>query len=720
MALGCGDDERLKAAVKFAPASSGTTEFGSIPFPSDLYLVDGSVGPIPGIERVLANSDAIEQGLAAMDGFGRSTGALFFVEVAVDRESLPRTWDEASAADASAFVADVDPASPHRGTRYPAYAKPLDTLGVVSVIPVPGVVLPPGVRHAVVLTDRATAGGMRLAPDEALEAIAKGARSSAAEKLYGDALDELAHAKLVRSSSEVAGLAVFTTSNRASELFELRARLGEEPDPALLLDPEATKPYGVHVFGLSTVPSLDAWLGTPDKDETGREWPGGDNPGGIAHDQIGAIATGAFVAPQLLDPETGHFEKDAAGEYVIAEPNAIIPVTLVVPKTAPPAEGYPVVVNGHGLSNNRASMLAVANELARAGFAMISIDDPKHGLRAGIADEKNNYKGSYQGPDGVPDEYPMAVSFFAGFSDFVAVRDNFRQTVLDQTSLVRLVRSKKLDLAPLAEATGGVVPKLDPSQIYWSGGSLGGIIGTMTTAVEPNIRAAALQVPGAGFVQLITTSSAKMASLVTGIGKITFGVQGEERLDEFHPLAHFLGQVTEAGDPIAYAGNILREPPPGRAPPDVMVTYAAHDEVLPNNATVALIRAIGLELAEPKLLGLPGIATTPSPVSGNVLGKTAAAVQYAPANHGLGYGRWDLREFPPGVPFEAEEAFPKLPESFMVEMAVREHAAQLAKFFSTARAGKAVIEVTAPPVADFDGDGALDASDSAPYDPKIQ
>src|SRR6185436_15681683 len=115
-----------------------------------------------------------------------------------------------------------------------------------------------------------------------------------------------------------------------------------------------------------------------------------------------------------------------------------------------------------------------------AGFAVIGIDDVLHGARAGIPDEKNNYKGPWMGPDGIPDELPLAVSFFAGFADFVAVRDNFRQTVLDQTSLVRLVQSQKLDLSPIAAATGGATPVLDGTRIYWSGGSLGGIMGTMT------------------------------------------------------------------------------------------------------------------------------------------------------------------------------------------------------------------------------------------------
>ena len=711
-------------AIPFSPAASGPTPFGEIPFPSDLYLDgEGRIGEIPNIERVLENPDPIRAGLSALDGFGRSTGALFFVDEPIDEESLPRTWDEATQGDASVLIVDVDPTSAYLGRRYPAIAQALPDLGILSVLPVPGIVLPAKTRHAVVLTDRVTSHGRSLVANAELARIATSAagdRATAAEQLYGQALDELATTGAIEEATEVANLAVFTTSNQAAELFKLRDRLHTQPAPELITDPESARPYTVATFGVATTPSLDAWLGTPEKDETGREWPGGDNPGGIAHDQIGAVISAAFVSPSFLDPASHRFGRDSEGEIVLANASATIPVTLIVPKSPPPPNGYPVIINGHGLSNNRGSVPGIANELCRAGFAIIGIDDVEHGARAGIEDAKNNYAGSYDGPDGIPDELPLAVSFFAGFSDFVAVRDNFRQTILDQSNLVRLIQNPELDLSALTAASGGIEARLNPERIYWSGGSLGGIVGTMTVAVEPSIQAAALQVPGASFVQLITTGSAKLSDLVTTLVGGSFGIVGDDPANEFHPLAHFLAQVTEAGDPIAYAGHVLRDPFPGRTQRDVLVTYAVDDEVLPNSSTVALIRALGVELATPNLVEIPGVNNVASPVSSNVADTTAAAVQYSPANHGLGYVRYDIREYVPGAPFESDVRFPKLPRTFEIEMPIREHVQQLVTFFSSAGAGRAEVEVTAPPVADFDGDNVLDDDDADPLDPNVQ
>lgn len=728
MAIGCGGSElpeNKSAIVPFQVAKAGATPFGDIPWPSDLYLgANGRVGEVPNLARVSATSDAIQAGLSSLDGFARASGGLFFLPDSVDAATLPTDYEKANDKNASIFMIDVDPNSPYRGRRYPALARYLQSLQCLSVIPVPGVVLPMGFRHAIVVTDSVhAADGRALGAAPELIRIANlsaSERKTDAEKLYGEAIEEVLGAKAIDEAVHIASLAVFTTSRRAEEMPKLRNRLRQEPEPEVFLDVTNAAPYTAAIFGVNSTPSLDDWLGKPEVDENGVEWPGGDNPGGIAHDAIAVVASGAFVAPAFKDPSTNHIEQDQAGNFLVAEPNAKIPVTIVIPKSPMPPNGYPVIINGHGLSNNRGSMLSLANELARAGFAMIAIDDVLHGSRAGIPDKKNNFKGSFVGPDGIPDDYPFAISFFSGFQDFVEVRDNFRQTLLDQMSLVRLIQNSALDLTPLAMAAGGQTPKFDGTHIYWNGGSLGGIMGSMTVALEPEIKGAALEVPGAGFIQLITTNSAEVSGLVGTIAKGTFGIQGEEVLDEYHPIANLLSSITESGDPIAYAPHILQDPLNGRETPDVMITYALHDEVLPNIATIALMRAMHIDLATPNLVDVPGLQNIAAPISENRGTHAAAAVQYSPAEHALGYNRYDQRKYDPNSPMSGDVRFPLLSKAFNVEMPIREHSKALVAFFSSALLGKARIEITAVPIADFDGDGSLDAVDKSPYDPSMK
>jgi hypothetical protein len=107
-------------------------------------------------------------------------------------------------------------------------------------------------------------------------------------------------------------------------------------------------------------------------------------------------------------------------------------------------------------------------------------------------------------------------------------------------------------------------------------------------------------------------------------------------------------------------------------------------------------------------------------VTGNRGQHTAAAVQYSPADHALGYNRYDQRKYQPNSPASGEIRFPLLDKPFNVEMPIRAHSAALATFFSTAYSGAARIEVTAPPISDFDSDGTLDGVDPAPFDPNVK
>ncbi len=729
---GCGDDDGaapnvVGIAVPFQPNAT-PLRFGDVPWPSDLYRSEsGVVGDLEGLERLVGRPARLRRELIGLDGFGRATGAVFFTDADVDPASLPSTWSEATDDDASVLLVDVDSTSPHFGTRYPVFAKFLPSLGMISAIPVPGVVLPPGTRHALILTDRVrTRSGARLvaAPElDSLLDLAPSRRSTPAARLYGDAAENIVATGALCRSTAIAAMAVFTTSSRVDEIIELRQRLLQQPEPHLLLGAEHTAPYVSALFRHDTQPSLDDWLGIPERDESGVEWPGGDNPGGIAHDAIGAVASGAFVAPSFLAASGGFALNHATGDAELTQPGAKIPVTFVLPRQPAPPTGYPVVIIGHGLNNHRGTILSIANELARAGFALVGIDDVQHGARQGLADLRNNYPGTYRGPDGIPDTVGLAIGFFAGFSDFAAMRDNFRQSVLDHVSLVRLLRNPELDLSPLV-APAAAVPRLDPDRIFWSGGSLGGIMGTMVTAVEPGIVAAALQVPGANFVQLISTSSSELAPLVEQLTISLFGVVGDEAIDAFHPVGNLLAAVTEPGDPIAYAPHINGTPLLAeRRPADILLTYAVYDEVLPNIATHALIRALGIDLARPRLFDLPGIRSVDAPVRGNLAnGRTGAAVQYLPANHGLGFARYDGRKFFPSDFVDGAQR-PRLAREFRFEQPVREHLQQLVRFFrSAAEAPGARIEVPVPPVADYDGDGLHDADEGRrgtdPYDPE--
>lgn len=76
---------------------------------------------------------------------------------------------------------------------------------------------------------------------------------------------------------------------------------------------------------------------------------------------------------------------NASGEAVIRSVQTV-PVVMAVPDPSaggvpePSGDGYPVVIFQHAIQQNRSNALAVADRLAKEGFAVIGIDMPLHGL----------------------------------------------------------------------------------------------------------------------------------------------------------------------------------------------------------------------------------------------------------------------------------------------------------------------------------------------------
>lgn len=636
--------------------------YGNIPFPTDLLRSGDRIARIEGFDRLVgAHPDVLRDGLAALDGFGRTTASLFFVDGPLST---------VSATSVTASLVELETARV-----LPVVTRVLPSLNVISVLPRPGTVLAPGKRYAIAIS------GSIVGDDAWRALVASKSRATAAEKLYGDALDVVERAGVARST--VAGMTVFTTSRAVEELPVLR-KVSRTIEPRAHAD-------GAIIFSRDGAPSLDEWLGAPVKDEKGNDWPGLDNTGGVAHDAISAVATFSYESPSFLDPKTKHIEKTA-----IADPHARVPVTMVVPLAAPPPGGYPVIVAAHGLGGTRNNMLAIANELARAGFLTVGIDDVAHGARRGTKDLINNYGGTYRGPDGLPDRDQIGgIDFFAGFTDLVAIRDNFRQTVLDHVALVKLVQQPNA----LDEILKKPIP-LDPTRVFWTGGSFGGIMGATTVAIEPELRGASLQVPGGGFIHLLIPNSEQMRGLVRPLIRTQYRLEDEEPLDAFHPLLTIAATVVEAGDPLAFAPHVFQAPlMPRTRPAQVLLTYALDDEVLPNEATHALIRAMGLPQMAPAVSAIADVPTISAPVSGNLFGGTGVAVEYAPAVHALGYQRWGDRSYIRA----ADGTLSPLTKTVRIEMPLRQHLAQGIRFFQTAGGGTAEVIRTA---------------DSRPFEPR--
>jgi hypothetical protein len=688
--------------------SSGAPAYGEAPFPTDAVREGDRLGEIAGIDKLVVHHvDLVTAHVAALDGFGLRPLVEFPIDGALDAAMIPsRTTTTELAA-----LVDVDPASPERGRviamdwRYDAER------AVLAGSPASGVVLREGTRYAAfVTTALRDASGSQL---RAMGQLPSGDRW----RTTRDARAEL--------DVDLAGLAVFTTQHATAPLVAARnAMLAAEPPTLTFADPAL-------IFRGTA--ELDVILGVAtratDGPRAGLERWGNDNPTGIAHAHVGVIATGTMTIARFRGDETQTdlpddetFRADAS--VIAIDP---IPVTFILPAAPPPPEGYPVVVYGHGLGAGRDQLLSFAEPLTSAGFALVGIDMAGHGSRydandrgANMASQLEDFSGTANTRDGFGDITGLVTQFdfFEGFLNVAAVRDTIRQSALDQSRLVQLLRSQP-DLSVL-----GPNARLDTRRITYMAESFGTVVGTAFAAIEPDVALYVLDVPGGGILDLLLPSSAEIGALAVPLVSTIY--KPATKLDRWNPLIGMMQAVIDGADPLSYAPHVLRDRfTIGGAqlgPRHVIAIEVIGDQVLSNRGTDALAQALGLEALVPHLEIPEGITSVASPAAGNRDGQTAVLVQYAPATHGANWSsEFGLLRYLPAFPAEGDDPFPRLPGAIKIPNPIYETLEQVTEILTTYQATAVPrVRMTKPPIADFDADGAPDASDPAPYDPAVR
>lgn len=252
-----------------------------------------------------------------------------------------------------------------------------------------------------------------------------------------------------------------------------------------------------------------------------------------------------------------------------------IPLLLSVPAagTAP----WPVVIFQHGITTDRSVMLAAADSLAAAGFAVVAIDMPLHGLdpssplysgfeRTFDLDFVNNTTGApldFAGGE-MPDGADPSGTHYINLASLLTTRDNLRQSVADLFALTEALATM--------DYTGDGAADFDTDRIYFSGHSLGGMVGSVFLALEPDVRDAVIAMSGGGIAKLLD-------------GSISFGPRIEAGLaakgvvkgtPDYESFMGAFQTLIDSGDPVNYAVVTAT----GRG---VLMFEVLGDTVVPNN-----------------------------------------------------------------------------------------------------------------------------------------
>jgi pimeloyl-ACP methyl ester carboxylesterase len=372
-------------------------------------------------------------------------------------------------------------------------------------------------------------------------------------------------------------------------------------------------------------------------------------------------APGAYVPPfnQVgLDPTSTNVT--FANPFPVATTSVTVPVLLTVPNAnsghTKPAAGWPVVMFQHGITRNRTDMFAIAGAAAAAGFAVISMDLPLHGLTdptnpfyrnqllfgspaAGLITGERTFDMDFAnnatnapGPDGKIDSSGL---YFINLSSLLTSRDNLREGVADLLELRSAIPSISLDGATLA---------FDSARVAYVGQSLGSIEGTtfMAVAQTPNtyVQNAVLNVPGGGVVGLLIGSPAFSPLILGGLAQAGV-LPGTPAFGQFVTAAQ---TVVDSGDSINYAWatankNILAQevvggsaPVAGDISPSHCATcYDANGKWLPDQVIPNAVAGFPLSGGNPLIaaLGLSTITATTQSATG-----IRGVVRFVTGTHG--------------------------------------------------------------------------------------
>jgi dienelactone hydrolase len=702
------------------------------------------------------------------------------VTAEIDPATLPITEADCTGDGSSVYLIDLEAtdAAKARVACRAAFHHPQGTRTrpTVGVGPARGVVLEEGHRYAAVLTSRVTDDkGKHVVASADFKALLSGA-ASPLSAVYAPAIAKVTSAlatALASDKATIVGIAPFTTNKMAHELFDARDWLEDQPTPTLKWDAAGVAPMAAVKFAQATagvVPAgfidLDAWLGKA----TVKLASGADDTdsrlGVHGHDKIAALGTAEFDAANFLQNKGNYdtfdhatFAHDAQGKVIVApeKPTSKIWLTVAIPTAPMPPSGYPVIIVQHGLSGSREYLLDQANRWCDAGWAVVAIDsvtfgarapgpDYQHDLVSNFATKETSAAGqTYAGPDGFADPVNGATNgssdIFGGLLNIGALRDQLRQAPLDTAQVVKVLRSNP-DLSALK--TGSETPKFDGSKIGYVGDSLGGIEGALSAAVEPGVSGWVLNVAGAGIVIDLAAYSPVISKQLALAGGFNFGFQADV-FTPSHPIITLVQSITDLGDPLTYARALVTSPAKLKGvatkPRNIIQIEVVGDEIVSNEGSEALARAAGFPMATPNVgsnaelsdLAKPdqnphriAFAQASPDGAGSIhdapmMGATAVLVQTAAGTHGFDFVRSrGMRNFKaPFAQFDQQGAFPTADAPYDVSCAYRELQSMSAGFFADAFSGKVPgVKGFKPPVRDLDDDGAPDATDSDPNDPK--
>jgi hypothetical protein len=587
-------------------------EFYRLPYPNDIRLRDGhpdlSGHPTPGpglvgFDIVQTYIDAIE---SSQRNFGPNQAVYFRFSSSLDFESINLQGD-----DRNLYIIDITQESPRYNRRTSLNWQGSTARGAyicqnwIAVRSAWGDPLRPNSTYAVVLLDSIqNEEGENLARDSDFEAMLvnpdPGGVLSEAWAAYAPLRHWLSREQI--DASPIASVAVFTTGDPWSVTRELpAAATADSPTVGdwTLCDDQIASPCddglqdAEHVRGCFTASASFDELHTKISLPIFQQ---GDAPYLNAG---GAIATENGV-PSLQGRED-------------------VCMSVTVPKTSAPPNGWPVVIYAHGTGGNFRGQAAQLGELLSGididgqsvGFLTVGWDQVQHfDRRGGDETHPNELVFNYANPD--------------------AAMGNFLQAAAEVHAVTAWAKSWSL---AASESPTAAEIKIDPDQIYFIGHSQGGTSVPLALGFNSDIQGAVLSGAGAGLAFALLGKQ----SPVHVLNALKLCLL-EPRVGINHPVLNHLQGFFAPVDPLNYAASLSAYPVADQTTPHhIFHLNGLGDTYSPNTGLDLMARALRSTYVAPLAEEVSGLMSEEGPISGNVThgdeSFTLVGSQVAPADY---------------------------------------------------------------------------------------
>ena len=318
-----------------------------------------------------------------------------------------------------------------------------------------------------------------------------------------------------------------------------------------------------------------------------------------------------------------------------------VPFLFVAPATPAPVGGYPVLMYQHGITSQKEDILAAANTICGAGYAVIAIDAPLHG---GLNNGRNSKEWGAN---------------FMSLLSILNTRTNIQQGGFNLWRLERILKQPTVDptsLQSVAAAAGKPIATAGASKFL--GHSLGTILGAYFLAGNSsqtggsNI-SAFMSAPGSRVAYIIRDSQAGFAQAARA-GLAAGGVATDSSTyDQFLMLVQ---SIVDVADPSWSLSPIKNQtsglPFPSRLSGRLTVQEAVGDATIPNTyghhfgnslGGWGALGSSGFDIAPgftqvrnagasaptvPFMLGVTGLKPSVAPATSAVAGPTEGLFQF--------------------------------------------------------------------------------------------